>query len=172
MATLCLYAPVDSECVDVNYCYVSSPIGRLLLAGHDRLLGYVGLPDGKARISPQQDWRQVEDGFPAVTQQLKEYFSGQREMFSVALLPAGTDFQISVWSALREIPYGQIRTYAQIAEMIGRPRAVRAVGAANGANPLPILVPCHRVIGANGSLTGFAGGLAAKSYLLGLESAK
>lgn len=156
----------------MNYCYVSSPIGRLLLAGHDRLLGYVGLPDGKARISPQQDWRQVEDGFPAVTQQLKEYFSGQREMFSVALLPAGTDFQLSVWSALREIPYGQIRTYAQIAEMIGRPRAVRAVGAANGANPLPILVPCHRVIGANGSLTGFAGGLAAKSYLLGLESAK
>ena len=163
---------MGSECVDVNYCYVSSPIGRLLLSGHDGLLCYVGLPDGKARISPQQDWQQVEDGFPSVTQQLKEYFSGQRETFSVAFLPAGTDFQLYVWSALREIPYGQTWTYAQIAEMIGRPLAVRAVGAANGANPLPILVPCHRVIGANGSLTGFAGGLAAKSYLLGLESAK
>lgn len=90
--------------------------------------------------------------------------------FSIALSPTGTNFQQSVWSALREIPYGQTRSYKQIAEIVGRPKAVRAVGKANGANPLPILVPCHRVIGANGSLTGFGGGLAAKSYLLELES--
>lgn len=160
------------ERANVNYCFVNSPVGRLLLAGNDSGLCYLGLPDGKARITPRQDWQLVDDAFPDVTQQLKEYFAGQRESFSVALLPTGTDFQTAVWCALREIPYGQTRTYTQIAEMIGRPRAVRAVGAANGANPLPILVPCHRVIGANGSLTGFGGGLAAKSYLLGLESAK
>lgn len=156
----------------MNYCFVSSPLGRLLIAGDDRALCYLGLPDGKARISPQQDWQLVDDGFRDIKQQLKEYFAGYRETFNVTLSPTGTDFRQSVWSALREIPYGQTRTYTQIAEMIGRPQAVRAVGAANGANPLPILVPCHRVIGANGSLTGFGGGLAAKSYLLGLESAK
>lgn len=156
----------------MNYCFVKSPLGRLLLAGDDSALCYVGLPDGKAHICPQQDWQLVDDGFPDVTLQLREYFAGHRETFSVALLPTGTDFQQSVWAALREIPYGQTRTYSQIAEMIGRPRAVRAVGAANGANPLPILVPCHRVIGVNGSLTGFGGGLVAKSYLLELESAK
>ena len=156
----------------MNYSFVDSPLGRLLLAGNDSALCYVGLPEGKARITPRQGWQLVDNGFPEAAQQLQEYFSGARESFSIGLSPTGTDFQRSVWSALREIPYGQTRTYKQIAEVVGRPRAVRAVGAANGANPLPILVPCHRVIGASGSLTGFGGGLAAKSYLLGLESAE
>lgn len=163
---------MGSERANVNYCFVNSPVGRLLLAGYDSALCYLGLPDGKARIIPRLGWQLVNSAFPEIKQQLREYFAGRRESFSVALLPTGTDFQQSVWRALREIPYGQTRTYTQIAEMIGRPRAVRVVGAADGANPLPILVPCHRVIGANGSLTGFGGGLAAKSYLLGLESAK
>jgi methylated-DNA-[protein]-cysteine S-methyltransferase len=101
--------------------------------------------------------------------QLREYFAGSRETFSVPLRPAGTPFQLSVWRALEEIPYGHTRTYRDIACMLGRPTATRAVGAANGQNPLPIFVPCHRVIGSNGSLTGFGGGLDVKLALLRLE---
>jgi methylated-DNA-[protein]-cysteine S-methyltransferase len=101
--------------------------------------------------------------------QLREYFAGSRETFSAPLRPAGTPFQLSVWRALEEIPYGHTRTYRDIACMLGRPTATRAVGAANGQNPLPIFVPCHRVIGSNGSLTGFGGGLDVKLALLRLE---
>ncbi len=102
--------------------------------------------------------------------QLDEYFAGERQDFSVNLKPAGTPFQLSVLEALQAIPYGRTATYRDIAEAIGRPSAVRAVGAANGRNPLPIVIPCHRVIGADGNLTGFGGGLAAKQYLLSLEA--
>lgn len=105
-----------------------------------------------------------------VEQQLEEYFDGQRRLFEVPLDFHGTPFQRSVWQALLTIPYGQTRTYAQIAAQLGRPTATRAVGAANGRNPISIITPCHRVIGSNGRLTGFAGGLATKQYLLGLES--
>jgi methylated-DNA-[protein]-cysteine S-methyltransferase len=101
--------------------------------------------------------------------QLREYFAGARETFSVPLCPMGTPFQMSVWRALEEIPYGHTRTYRDIACLLGRPTATRAVGAANGQNPLPIFVPCHRVIGSNGSLTGFGGGLDVKLSLLRLE---
>ena len=105
-----------------------------------------------------------------VVQQLDEYFNGRRTTFSVPLAPDGTPFQQSVWRALLDIPFGETRSYADIARMIGRPAAVRAVGAANGQNPIPIIVPCHRVIGSNGSLTGFGGGLAMKEFLLRHES--
>jgi methylated-DNA-[protein]-cysteine S-methyltransferase len=101
--------------------------------------------------------------------QLRQYFAGTRETFSVPLCPNGTPFQMSVWRALEEIPYGHTRTYRDIACLLGRPTATRAVGAANGQNPLPIFVPCHRVIGSNGSLTGFGGGLDVKLALLRLE---
>lgn len=101
--------------------------------------------------------------------QLNEYFAGSRETFSVPLRPTGTPFQLSVWRALEEIPYGHTRTYRDIACLLGRPTATRAVGAANGQNPLPVFVPCHRVIGSNGSLTGFGGGLDVKLALLRLE---
>ncbi len=97
------------------------------------------------------------------------YFAGELRQFSLALAPVGTPFQLDVWNALRAIPYGETRSYGELAERIGRPSAVRAVGAANGANPLPIVVPCHRVIGSNGSLTGFGGGLPLKQALLALE---
>ncbi len=103
--------------------------------------------------------------------QLSEYFAGSRELFSVPLRPTGTPFQLSVWRAIEEIPYGHTRTYRAIACSLGRPTATRAVGAANGQNPLPIFVPCHRVIGSNGSLTGFGGGLDVKLALLRLEGA-
>jgi len=102
--------------------------------------------------------------------ELGEYFAGRLTRFSVPLDMRGTDFQKSVWRALLTIPFGETRSYAQIATQIGRPTATRAVGAANGRNPISIIAPCHRVIGTNGTLTGFAGGLAAKEYLLGLES--
>jgi O-6-methylguanine DNA methyltransferase len=101
--------------------------------------------------------------------ELNEYFAKDREDFSVPLKPSGTPFQLSVWKALEEIPYGQTRTYRQIAELVGRPTATRAVGAANGQNPLPVFLPCHRVIGSNGALTGFGGGLETKAELLRLE---
>lgn len=101
--------------------------------------------------------------------QLREYFAGQRKHFDLPLAPAGTEFQRSVWQALADIPWGETRSYADIAQAIQRPTAVRAVGAANGRNPLPIVVPCHRVIGSDGSLTGFAGGLSMKRQLLELE---
>ncbi len=101
--------------------------------------------------------------------QLREYFAGQRQRFELPLDPQGTDFQRKVWKALEEIPYGETRNYREIAEAVGTPRAVRAVGAANGRNPLPILVPCHRVIGADGKLVGYAGGLQVKRILLELE---
>ena len=104
--------------------------------------------------------------------QLNEYFEGRRKDFTLDLKPSGTPFQLSVLAALEQIPYGQTRTYAEIARQIGRPKAVRAVGAANGRNPLPIVIPCHRVIGSDGSLTGFGGGIAAKQYLLSLETAE
>lgn len=106
-----------------------------------------------------------------VVQQLQEYFAGRRRSFDLDLAPTGTAFQRQVWGALRQIPYGEVRSYAEIARSIGRDKAVRAVGAANGRNPLPIVVPCHRVIGSDGSLTGFAGGLTAKRLLLELEGA-
>ncbi|HSR50865.1 MAG TPA: methylated-DNA--[protein]-cysteine S-methyltransferase [Acidobacteriota bacterium] len=108
----------------------------------------------------------------ALTHELQDYFSGKRRHFNLPLKPTGTEFQQQVWKALRDIPYGETRSYAQIARSIGRPKAVRAVGAANGANPIPIVIPCHRVIGADGSMTGFGGGLEAKVRLLSLEKAR
>ncbi len=104
-------------------------------------------------------------------QQLEEYFTGRRRLFTVRLAPRGTPFQMRVWQALRDIPYGQTRAYYELAQAIGNPRAVRAVGAANGRNPIPILIPCHRVIGRDGSLVGFGGGLWRKAFLLRLEQA-
>ncbi|MEF3695400.1 MAG: methylated-DNA--[protein]-cysteine S-methyltransferase [Candidatus Cloacimonadota bacterium] len=104
-----------------------------------------------------------------IKQQLDEYFAGNRERFELPLCPQGTEFQKAVWQALSSIPYGQTRTYAQIAALIGKPKACRAVGMANHNNPLPILIPCHRVIGADGKLTGYAGGLTIKQLLLDLE---
>ena len=101
---------------------------------------------------------------------MRAYFAGERQTFDLPLAPRGTEFQQSVWSALQQIPYGETTTYSTIAERIGRPAAVRAVGAANGANPIPIVIPCHRVIGASGSLTGFGGGLDVKRQLLAMEA--
>jgi len=151
------------------YCYHDTPIGRLLLAGDDEALRFIGFPEGSQRRDPDPGWIFNEQPFSEVRRQLSEYFAGERQDFDLPLAPGGTEFQRQVLDELRRIPYGTTRTYGEIAARIGRPRAVRAVGAANGWNPIPIIIPCHRVIGASGDLTGFGGGLPVKEALLRLE---
>lgn len=155
----------------MNYRLIQSPIGKLLLAGDDSGLRIIGFPEGKGKVEPDADWTYLKDCFKEVEIQLGEYFRGERKEFELNLSPSGTAFQLEVLSALQEIPCGETRCYLDIAKRIGRPKAVRAVGAANGRNPLPIIIPCHRVIGSDGSLTGFGGGLDAKRFLLNLEGA-
>lgn len=152
------------------YCYFDTPIGELLLAGEANALSMIGFPKGVMRRDPEPDWIYNEEPFTDVREQLAEYFSGERKDFDLPLTIAGTEFQLSVLEALQKIPYGETRSYGAIAKQIGRPRAVRAVGAANGRNPIPIIVPCHRVIGHTGDLTGFGGGLDTKEVLLRLEA--
>lgn len=152
---------------------VASPVGPLkLVASAQGLAAILWKNDSPRRV---RLGHVVEDAANPIlvetARQLEEYFAGRREAFDLPLDFAGTDFQRRVWSALLTIPYGETRTYAQIAEQIGSPAAVRAVGAANGRNPISIIAPCHRVIGSNGKLTGFAGGLETKARLLALESA-
>ena len=154
----------------MHYRYIPSPIGDLLLAGRNATLERIGFPEGKGVIHPEDSWLQDDAVFTQAEDQLNEYFEGRRQHFELKLNPTGTPFQLNVLTALQQIPFGQTTTYRDIARSIGRPKAVRAVGAANGRNPLPIVIPCHRVIGADGSLTGFGGGLPAKSFLLNLES--
>ncbi|HUA23445.1 MAG TPA: methylated-DNA--[protein]-cysteine S-methyltransferase [Steroidobacteraceae bacterium] len=150
---------------------IDSPIGRLLLAGDGASLIQVGFQAGPHPLRPADDWIADATPFRPVIAQLGEYFAGERRRFDLPLAPRGTDFQRQVWRALTEIPYGKTVSYGELARRIGKPSAPRAVGLANGANPLPIIVPCHRVIGADGSLTGFGGGLPIKRRLLALEGA-
>jgi methylated-DNA-[protein]-cysteine S-methyltransferase len=154
------------------YTYVDTPVGTLLLAGCDHGMQFIGFQCGKGSRAPEPDWQESPSFFRQVTQQLRQYFRGKRMAFDLKLALKGTPFQKAVWEALSAIPYGQTRTYAEIAKAIGRPRAVRAVGLANGRNPLPIVVPCHRVIGKDGSLVGYGGGLRVKQALLDLEHPK
>ena len=152
------------------YCYVASPIGDLLVAGDADGLEFVGFPSGKMRRDPEPDWIFNEAPFVEARRQLEEYFEGTRTRFDLPLKLSGTEFQVQVLEELLRIPYGETASYGDIAKRIGRPKAVRAVGAANGRNPLPIVVPCHRVIGSHGDLTGFGGGLDTKAALLRLEA--
>jgi methylated-DNA-[protein]-cysteine S-methyltransferase len=152
------------------YCYLTTPIGDLLLAGDDEGLSMIGFPQGRMRFEPEAGWIQNEAPLAAARAQLTEYFAGKRKDFDLRLHLTGTEFQLQVLDELTRIPYGETVSYGDIANRIGRPKAVRAVGAANGRNPIPIVVPCHRVIGGNGSLTGFGGGLATKQALLRLEA--
>lgn len=153
----------------MRYQHIDVPFGKLLLAGEDAL-EIVGFPNGKMAVGIGANWRCDKYAFVDAVDQLHAYFGGELEQFDVVLKPSGTDFQKDVLDALTTIPYGETRSYKDIAVMIGRPKSVRAVGAANGRNPLPIIIPCHRVIGSNGSLTGFGGGVDVKAYLLKLEA--
>jgi len=152
------------------YCYFDTPIGELLLAGEADALSMIGFPKGAMRRDPEADWIYNEAPFEIVRRQLGEYFRGERKDFDLPLSLSGTEFQVAVLEALQRIPYGETRSYGAVAKLIGRPKAVRAVGAANGRNPIPIIVPCHRVIGSTGDLTGFGGGLDTKAALLRLEA--
>jgi methylated-DNA-[protein]-cysteine S-methyltransferase len=150
---------------------VDSPVGTLTLVASDKGLAAILWENDRAdRVRLRVEEEDRDHPILVETErQLAEYFAGRRRVFTVKLDVAGTAFQQQVWKALLTIPFGETRSYRQIAEQIGRPHAVRAVGAANGRNPISIIAPCHRVIGTNGGLTGFAGGLDAKAYLLALE---
>lgn len=157
------------------YARVTTPVGKLLLVGEQQgpSVALCGLYFEDARHADHAiPEGAVEDrrAFAEALEQLDGYFAGKRRTFELKLAPRGTEFQRRVWQALAEIPYGETTTYAAIARAIGKPRAVRAVGAANGKNPLSIVVPCHRVIGNDGTLTGYAGGLPSKRRLLDLEA--
>jgi len=152
------------------YTYIDTPVGKLMLAGcDDHGLRYIAFQCGKGTMAPKPEWKQSAAPFRAVERQLREYFQGKRTAFDLKLHPKGTPFQKAVWKALAAIPYGETRSYGDIAKAVGRPAAVRAVGLANGRNPLPIVVPCHRVIGASGKLVGYGGGLHVKQALLDRE---
>ncbi|MEH3145953.1 MAG: methylated-DNA--[protein]-cysteine S-methyltransferase [Methylobacterium frigidaeris] len=154
---------------DTVYTTLDSPIGPLLLAGDGVRLSRLGFPSGKGAVPPRPDWRRDDAAFPEVRAQLGAYFDGRSTRFDIPLDPRGTPFQLRVWEALTAIPPGETISYGELARRIGQPTASRAVGAANGANPLPVIVPCHRVIGAGGGLTGFGGGIETKRWLLALE---
>jgi methylated-DNA-[protein]-cysteine S-methyltransferase len=144
-------------------------IGALTLVADELGLRHIKFATSRTPMVIQADWRRRPDVFDETKTQLDAYFKGERRDFDLPLAPEGTAFQKAVWQALRKIPYGSVTTYRWVAEQVGNPRAVRAVGGANGKNPLPIVVPCHRVIGCNGTLTGFGGGLDVKKRLIDLE---
>lgn len=153
----------------MQYSYMESPIGRIMLARDSRGLARIEFESNGERARPDRSWVEDDAAFADVQTQLGEYFGGRRRGFTIELAPQGTPFQLAVWRALLEIPYGTTSTYRAIAERIGRPNATRAVGTANGSNPLPIVIPCHRVIGSDGSLTGYGGGTRIKQALLEIE---
>ena len=153
----------------MHYCYYESPVGPLLLTGRDRL-ETLNFPLGKTRREPESDWTEDDAFFSDVLNQLEAYFNGSLRHFDLDLdLTAGTPFQQKVWQELKNIPYGRTISYGELAARIGNPNAFRAVGMANGKNPISIIIPCHRVIGKDGSLTGFGGGIDVKKQLLCLE---
>jgi len=155
----------------MNYVYLETPIGKLLLAADAQAIRHIGFPKNGEPMLAQAGWIEGQNGpLREVSRQLREYFAGERTTFDLPLAPEGTDFQRNVWRKLQDIPYGHTISYGELARRVGNPKASRAVGAANGQNPIPIVIPCHRVIGANGTLTGFGGGLAAKEALLALEA--
>nr|WP_281260093.1 methylated-DNA--[protein]-cysteine S-methyltransferase [Kandeliimicrobium roseum] len=149
---------------------MDSPVGPLLAAGDAAGLRLLSFPEGSRAVAPDPGWRRDDAAFDDLRAQFAAYFAGTLRSFDLPLAPRGTDFRRRVWALLSAIPYGETRSYGQIARALGDPGASRAVGAANGANPLPIIVPCHRVIGANGALTGFGGGLPVKTFLLEHEA--
>lgn len=164
---------------DTIWTTMSSPVGDLLLTGDGHSLEGLYLDAGRSQVrangdrrdsSPMRPARRSDDAFADARTQLSEYFDGTRTAFELALRPKGTPFQLRVWEALRQIPYAATASYGEVAAAIGQPSASRAVGLANNRNPIAIIIPCHRVIGADGRLVGYGGGLDRKRYLLDLES--
>jgi methylated-DNA-[protein]-cysteine S-methyltransferase len=160
---------------ELLYSTMASPVGELLLVGAPRPDGTTALrglhfADGRRPMAPDPAWSRDDEALAPVRVQLEEYFAGSRTRFDVELDAQGSPFERAVWHALTEIPYGETESYGTLAQRVGRPGAARAVGLANGRNPVAVIVPCHRVIGADGSLTGYGGGLERKRTLLELEA--
>ena len=153
----------------VYYSYISSPLGALLVAGDAAGLKLINFQCGTTSPPLAPDWREDRQPLRQAIEQLEAYFAGTLRRFTLALAPSGTPFQHAVWRALQDIPYGATTTYGALARQLGKPQASRAVGAANGRNPLAIVIPCHRVVGSTGKLTGYAGGLDIKQALLAFE---
>ena len=153
----------------MNYTQLESPVGPLLLAADDAGLRQILFVKGRTPARSDPTWIENPAPFREVIRQLRLYFAGELEQFDLALAPQGTAFQLKVWQRLCEIPYGKTISYGELARRLDNPNASRAVGLANGSNPIPIVIPCHRVIGSNGKLTGYGGGLPIKEKLLALE---
>jgi methylated-DNA-[protein]-cysteine S-methyltransferase len=153
----------------VSYAHLESPIGTLLLAADADGLQQILFPTNRRPARPDPAWQEDSSALGDVIRQLRAYFAGELEAFDLSLAPQGTPFQQRVWSELQKIPYGETISYGELARRIGNSNASRAVGLANGSNPIPIVIPCHRVIGSNGKLTGYGGGLPIKEKLLALE---
>lgn len=151
------------------FTYIPSPVGPIFLAGEQHRVARLSFTTGHQVRFPEPEWIQDEDALRPAVEQLQQYFAGERKAFTLEPALAGTEFQQMVWRALMSVPFGQTRSYGDVADSIGRPGSARAVGAANAANYLPLLVPCHRIVGSHGSLTGFGGGLETKRWLLDFE---
>lgn len=164
-------ADTDTDTGHTRHTVVDSPLGALTLVADGDALTGVYFEDHLRGPSPDRIGPRDTTGFGQARQQLQEYFAGERQRFELRLTPRGEPFQQRVWELLKHIPYGGTRSYGQLARELGDPALAQAVGAANGRNPLSVIVPCHRVVGADGSLTGYAGGLARKRRLLELEGA-
>jgi methylated-DNA-[protein]-cysteine S-methyltransferase len=152
-----------------SFTQIESPLGPLLLAADDTGLRNIEFVNGRRPARPDSAWREDPERLQEPERQLRAYFAGELETFDLPLALTGTPFQLAVWRRLCEIPYGETISYGELARRLGNPNASRAVGLANGANPIPIVIPCHRVIGSNGKLTGYGGGLPIKEKLLALE---
>jgi methylated-DNA-[protein]-cysteine S-methyltransferase len=153
----------------LSYSYVKSPLGKILIAGDATGLKLINFQRHPGARQPAPEWQAGSEPLQDTIEQLEAYFAGELHRFTLRLAPEGTPFQQTVWQALQEIPYGETISYGTLACRLGKPTAARAVGAANGKNPLPIVIPCHRVVGSTGKLTGYAGGVALKQALLTLE---
>ena len=156
----------------IYHTFISSPLGNILLTADDHGLTGISFQNGTEAKKPPRGSVESPTTFEEAERQIGAYFRGALKRFNLPLSPSGTPFQRSVWNALIDIPYGETISYGELAKRIGKPTACRAVGAANGRNPLPIVVPCHRVIGSDGRLTGYNGGIYLKEYLLKLEKSQ
>jgi methylated-DNA-[protein]-cysteine S-methyltransferase len=153
----------------ITYTRIDSPLGPLLLVADEAGLRQIHFVNGRRPAKPEPEWQEDATLLQETIRQLRAYFAGDLETFDLPLAPEGTPFQRNVWKLLCDIPYGETISYGELARRIGNPKASRAVGLANGSNPIPIIIPCHRVIGSNGKLTGYGGGLPIKEKLLALE---
>lgn len=158
--------------MSLTFARVESPVGTLTLVAEGASVRQINFTQNGTPAASNAEWREDVSGFTDVVRQLKAYFAGELQDFQLTLAPQGTPFQQKVWSELCKIPYGETISYGELARRIGNPSASRAVGLANGSNPIPIIIPCHRVIGSNGKLTGYGGGLDIKEKLLALEKGR